>query len=68
MNRLALWRIGATLLFSIAFIITSFMFTSAFIEIIGYLKIVNYTHSSTIPILLSTLVGLIGAPLIWNKL
>lgn len=68
MSKLTLWRAGVTVSFSIAFIITCFMLITAFIEIIGYLNVINYTRFSALPTLSSTVVGLIGAPLIWNKI
>ncbi len=68
MNRLILWRVGVTVSFSLAFIISSFMFITSFIEIIEYLKIIDHIHLSPLIILFSTLLGVIGAPLIWNTL
>lgn len=68
MSKLTLWRVGATVSFSIAFIITCFMLITAFIEIIGYLNVINYTLLSALPTLFSTVVGLIGTPLIWDKI
>ncbi len=68
MSRLMLWRTFVTVSFSIAFIIISFMFTTALIKIIDYLKIIDYSHFSALPFIFSILVGLIGTPLIWSSL